>query len=83
MDEWVLPDPARQRGRTFVYVLPSLGEDLTKVGFTQDPVQRFRTFHPRFFALFDLEQGMLVETVTAATSVSSRSRDVVISAPER
>jgi hypothetical protein len=62
MDEWVLPNPARQRGRTFVYVLPSLGEDLTKVGFTQDPVQRFRTFHPRFFALFDLEQGVLVET---------------------
>lgn len=60
--EWDLPNPARQRGRTFVYVLPSLGEDLTKVGFTQDPVQRFRSFHPRFFALFDLEQGMLVET---------------------
>jgi hypothetical protein len=59
--DWELPDPGR-RGRTFVYVLPSLGEDLTKVGFTQDPVQRFRSFHPRFFALFDLEQGLLVET---------------------
>lgn len=57
-------DPPRVvlRGRTFVYVLPSLGEDLTKVGFTQDPVQRFRSFHPRFFALFDLEQGLVVET---------------------
>lgn len=43
-------------------MLPSLGEDLTKVGFTQDPVQRLRSFHPRFFALFDLEQGLLVET---------------------
>lgn len=51
-----------RRGRTFVYVLPSLGENLVKVGFTQDPVQRFRSFHPRFFALFDLEQGLLVET---------------------
>ncbi|WP_284320580.1 GIY-YIG nuclease family protein [Dyella acidisoli] len=60
--DWDLPNPVK-RGRTFVYVLPSLGEDLTKVGFTQDPIQRFRTFHPRFFALFDLEQGMLVETV--------------------
>ena len=60
-DDWVLPDPVRG-GRTFVYVLPSLGEDLTKVGFTQDPVQRFRSFHPRFFALFDLDQGLLVET---------------------
>ncbi|MFC3650829.1 hypothetical protein ACFONN_04685 [Dyella humi] len=35
---WDLPRIA-PRGRTFVYVLPSLGEDLTKVGFTQDPVQ--------------------------------------------
>lgn len=60
-DDWDLPRTA-SRGRTFVYVLPSLGEDLTKVGFTQDPVQRFRSFHARFFAVFDLEQGMLVET---------------------
>jgi len=59
-DDWVLPDPVGG-GRTFVYVLPSLGEDLTKVGFTQDPVRRFRSFHPRFFALFDLERGLLVE----------------------
>jgi hypothetical protein len=57
-------DPWRVKrcGRTFVYVLPCLGEDLTKVGFTHDPVQRFRSFHPRFFALFDLESGMLIET---------------------
>ena len=58
---WDLPRLA-PRGRTFVYALPSLGEDLTKVGFTRDPIQRFRSFHPRFFALFDLQQGMLVET---------------------
>lgn len=58
---WDLPRMA-PRGRTYVYVLPSLGEDLTKVGFTQDPIQRFRHFHPRFFALFDLERGLLVET---------------------
>ncbi|RDS84931.1 GIY-YIG nuclease family protein [Dyella monticola] len=58
--DWDLPRTST-RGRTFVYVLPSLSEDLTKVGFTQDPIQRFRSFHPRFFALFDLEQGMLAE----------------------
>lgn len=58
---WDLPDPARG-GRAFVYVLPMLGEDLTKLGLTQDPVQRFRSFHPRFFALFDLGNGLLVET---------------------
>lgn len=53
---------AASAGRTFVYVLPCLGEDLVKVGFTSDPVRRFRGFHPRFFALFDLERGLLVET---------------------
>jgi hypothetical protein len=53
---------ATRRGRTFVYVLPCLGEDLTKVGFTHDPIRRFRSFHPRFFALFDLDVGMLIET---------------------
>ncbi|MBE1159847.1 GIY-YIG nuclease family protein [Dyella acidiphila] len=51
-----------RRGRTFVYVLPCQGEDLTKVGFTHDPVQRLRTFYPRFFTLFDLDRGLLVET---------------------
>lgn len=59
--DWDVPEPAT-RGRTFVYVLPSLGEDLIKVGFTHDPIQRFRNFHPRFFALFDLEKALLVET---------------------
>jgi hypothetical protein len=58
--DWNLPRTA-DGGRVFVYVLPSLGEDLVKVGFTRDPVQRFRSFHPRFFTLFDLEQGLLVE----------------------
>lgn len=53
---------AARGGHTFVYVLPCQGEDLTKIGFTHDPVQRFRSFHPRFFALFDLQQGMLIET---------------------
>jgi hypothetical protein len=63
-DEQRSLDPwgATRRGRTFVYVLPCLGEDLTKVGFTHDPIQRFRSFHPRFFALFDLDAGMLIET---------------------
>lgn len=61
--DWYPPRTGRG-ARTFVYVLPCVGEDLTKVGFTQDPTQRFRSFHRRFFALFDLEQGMLVETGT-------------------
>jgi hypothetical protein len=56
--------PPRQasRGRTFVYVLPCHGEDLLKVGFTRDPLQRFQTLHKRFFTFFDLEAGLLIET---------------------
>ena len=53
----------RERGgRTYVYVLPNLGEDLVKVGLTHDPFERFRAFHPRFYAYFDLERGLLIET---------------------
>lgn len=50
------------RGRTYVYVLPCHGEDLLKVGFTRDPLQRFQTLHRRFFTFFDLEAGLLIET---------------------
>nr|WP_172624066.1 GIY-YIG nuclease family protein [Rhodanobacter glycinis] len=49
-------------GRTYVYVLPCHGEDLLKVGFTRDPMQRFRTLHRRFYAFFDLEAALLIET---------------------
>lgn len=50
------------RGRTFVYILPCHGDDLLKVGFTRDPLQRFQTLHKRFFMFFDLEAGFLIET---------------------
>jgi hypothetical protein len=50
------------RGRTFVYVLPCREQDLLKVGFSRDPMQRLRTLHPRFFDFFDLQRGLLVET---------------------
>lgn len=50
------------RGRTYVYVLPCQGEELLKVGFSRDPVERLRTLHPRFFTLFDLDRGLLIET---------------------
>jgi T5orf172 domain len=49
-------------GRTYVYVLPCRGEDLLKVGFTRDPLQRFRTLHRRFYTFFDLEAALLIET---------------------
>jgi hypothetical protein len=50
------------RGRSFVYVLPCRDEDLLKVGFSRDPLQRLRTLHPRFFTLFDLDRALLLET---------------------
>jgi hypothetical protein len=53
---------SERASRTFVYVLPSLGEDLVKVGLTHDPLERFRSLHPRFYNHFDLERGLLIET---------------------
>jgi len=44
-----------------VYVLPCRDEDLLKVGFSREPMQRFRTLHRRFFEFFDLERGLLIE----------------------
>jgi hypothetical protein len=60
-DEFTHPRFA-STGRTYVYVLPCQGEDLLKVGFTRDPLQRFRTLHRRFYAFFDLEAALLIET---------------------
>jgi hypothetical protein len=49
------------RGRTFVYVLPCRDEDILKVGFSRDPLDRFRTLHRRFFEFFDLDRGLLIQ----------------------
>ena len=50
------------RGRTYVYVLPCREENILKVGFSRDPLQRAATLHPRFFRFFDLERALLIET---------------------
>lgn len=50
------------RGRTFVYVLPCREQDLLKVGYSRDPLQRLRALHRRFFDVFDLERALLVGT---------------------
>ena len=60
-DEVPLPRIA-SRGRTYVYVLPCRDEDLLKVGYSRDPLERFRTLHRRFFEFFDLERGLLIDT---------------------
>ena len=49
-------------GRSYIYVLPCHGESLLKIGYSRDPLQRFRTLHRRFFEFFDLGQGALIET---------------------
>jgi hypothetical protein len=50
------------RGRSFVYLLPCRDEDLLKLGFSRNPLQRLRTLHPRFFSFFDLDRALLLET---------------------
>lgn len=50
------------RGRAYVYVLPCRDQDLLKVGFSREPLERFRTLHARFFEFFDLDRGLLIET---------------------
>jgi hypothetical protein len=50
------------RGRAFVYVLPCRDEDLLKVGFSRDPLQRLQTLHRRFFDFFDLDRAFLIGT---------------------
>ncbi len=49
-------------GRSYVYVLPCDGEDILKLGFSRDPLQRLRTLHRRYFEFFDLDAGFLVQT---------------------
>lgn len=49
------------RGRTCVYVLPCRDEDVLKVGYSRDPLQRMRSLHRRFFEFFDLDRGLLIE----------------------
>lgn len=61
MDEEFTEPRFASRGRAYVYVLPCRDEDLLKIGFSREPLQRFRTLHRRFFEFFDLERGLLIE----------------------
>lgn len=61
MDEDFTEPRFASRGRAYVYVLPCRDEDLLKIGFTREPMQRFRTLHRRFFEFFDLGRGLLIE----------------------
>jgi len=50
------------RGRAYLYVLGCRDDSVFKIGFSRDPLQRFRTLHARFFEFFDLDNGVLIET---------------------
>ena len=44
----------------FVYIAPARYEDILKIGFSHDPCDRVRCFHPRWFEYFDLERGFVL-----------------------
>ncbi len=48
-------------GRTFVYVLPCRDEDILKVGYSRDPLQRMHALHRRYFQFFDLDRALLLD----------------------
>jgi hypothetical protein len=52
------------RGRSFLYVLPCAYEDILKLGFSRDPLERMQSLHPRWFEFFDLDRAFLVEAET-------------------
>ena len=56
------PDHASPRAaaRAHVYVAPCAGEDIAKIGFSRDPLQRLQTLHRRWFEFFDLADGFVV-----------------------
>lgn len=61
-------DPDRTRasseGASYLYVLPCMGEDLLKLGFSRHPLQRMQALHTRYFEFFDLDLAFLVEAET-------------------
>lgn len=54
------------RGRAFVYVVACRDDSLFKIGFSRDPLERWRTLHPRFFDFFSLDDGVLVRVERVA-----------------
>ena len=52
------------RGRCYLYVLPCAYEDILKLGFSREPLDRMQALHPRWFEFFDLDRAFLIETQT-------------------
>lgn len=61
-------EPERTRapseGACYLYVLPCAYEDLLKLGFSRQPLDRMQALQPRWFEFFDLDRALLVETET-------------------
>lgn len=69
-DAWFDADsgsPRRlSRGRAYVYVLPVREDSVFKIGHARDPLQRWRSLHPRCLRYFDFGAGALVECARVA-----------------
>lgn len=76
MDEFIAPR-SLAKGRSYVYMLPCRDQDLLKIGFSREPLARFRTLHRRFFEYFDLERGLLVE-VDRVAKARAIERDILL-----
>lgn len=76
MDDFVLPR-SPSKGRTFVYLLPWRDQDLLKVGYTREPLVRLRTLHRRYFEVFDLDRGLLLEADRLADA-RRIERDIIV-----
>ncbi|WP_242107555.1 GIY-YIG nuclease family protein [Luteimonas aquatica] len=65
----------------FAYHFPCLGgEDLCKLGFSRDPLQRIRSLHSRWYEFFDLDNGLLVE---AESERDARDLELALRRPVR
>lgn len=76
MDEIIAPRTLG-KGRSYVYMLPCRDQDLLKIGFSREPLERFRTLHRRFFDYFDLDRGLLLE-VERVTQARAIERDILL-----
>jgi hypothetical protein len=75
MDDFVMPRTLG-KGRTYVYLFPWREQDLLKVGFSRQPLVRLRTLHRRFFEVFDLDRGCLLE-VDRLAQARKIERDII------
>ena len=64
VDAAVSASRSPSRGPCFVYIAPCSYEDILKLGFSRDPLQRLQTLHRRCFEFFDLEETILIATET-------------------